>query len=416
MKRHRPRLAALLLPALFVVAWWPASPEGRLSTEVGRFDRGRAVPDLPSTLASLKAFYLQRLADARVVGGSFALVRDGRVLSRVNQGMADRERNHPVTDDTIYHWASITKTITAIAIMQLRDRGKLSLDDPAVKYIPELRAVHDPFGDISEVTIRRLMSHSAGFRNATWPWGGDKPWHPFEPKQWSQLVAMLPYTEIEFRPGSRYSYSNPGIIFLGRIIELLSGDDYEVYVDKNIFKPLGMLRSYYDATPYHLLPNRSASYYVTRSGDLRTAPFDADTGITVSNGGLNAPIGDMLRYLDFLLGTGDQVAAHDGVLKRSSLEEMFVPQVSAGAEGSDRVSIGLNFFVEDRGGYHLVGHSGSQNAFISHFYICPALRAGYIVAFNTEWEMPDGSTGPDKVRQADEELRGYILKSVFPAL
>ena len=280
--------------------------------------------------------------------------------------------------------------------------------------------MHDPFGDISEVTIRRLMSHSAGFRGPTWPWGGDKAWHPFEPKHWSQLVAMLPYTEIEFRPGSRYSYSNPGIIFLGRIIELLSGDDYEVYVDKNVFKPLGMSRSYFDATPYHLLPNRSASYYVTKGGDVRPAPFDADTGITVSNGGLNAPFGDMLRYLDFLLDTGDQHAAHAAVLQRSSLEEMFVAQLSAGTEGEDRVSLGLNFFVEDRGGYHLIGHSGSQNGFISHFYVCPALHAGYIVNFNTEWETAEGTDAventAEKVRQADARLRAYILKTVFPAL
>jgi CubicO group peptidase (beta-lactamase class C family) len=426
------RVAALLLPALFVVAWWPACPEGRPSAESGRLSRGstpteetgarQAMPanprpgtDLPAALAGLETFYLQRLGEARVVGSSFALVQDGRVLSRINHGMADRERQRPVTDDTIYHWASITKTFTAIAIMQLRDRGRLSLDDPAVKYLPELRAVHNPFGDLSEVTIRRLMSHSAGFRSPTWPWGGDKPWHPFEPKEWSQLVAMLPYTEVEFRPGSRYNYSNPGIIFLGRIIELLTGDDYEVYVDKNIFKPLGMLRSYFDATPYHLLPHRSASYYVTKAGSLRAAPFDADTGITVSNGGLNAPIDDMVRYLDFLIGAGSQREAHEGVLKRSSLEEMFVPQVSAGTEGADRVSVGLNFFVEDRAGYRLVGHSGSQNAFILHFYVCPALRAGYVVAFNTEWEA-GGGTAAETVRRVDAELRDYVLKNVFPAL
>ena len=74
------------------------------------------------------------------------------------------------------------------------------------------------------------MSHSAGFRAGTWPWGGDKPWHPFEPTRWDQVVAMFPYTDIQFRPGTKYSYSNPGVIFLGRIIELFSNDDYEVYI------------------------------------------------------------------------------------------------------------------------------------------------------------------------------------------
>ena len=97
------------------------------------------------------------------------------------------------------------------------------------------------------------MSHAAGFRNPTWPWGGDQPWHPFEPTEWSQLVAMMPYTEILFPPGSRYSYSNPGIIFLGRAIEGLTGDDYEVYVEKNMLRPLGMRRELFDLTPYHLV-------------------------------------------------------------------------------------------------------------------------------------------------------------------
>jgi hypothetical protein len=79
------------------------------------------------------------------------------------------------------------------------------------------------------------------------------------------------------------------------------------------------------------------------------------------------------------------------------------------------VSIGLNFFVEDRGGFHLVGHSGDQNGFIAHFYICPALRAGYIVAFNTQ-TLPATSEGKEKTREFDAALREFILKKVFPAM
>jgi len=150
--------------------------------------------------------------------------------------------------------------------MQLRDRGLLSLDDPVVKYVPELRAVHDPFGDVSDIEIRHLMSHSAGFRASTWPWGGDKPWHPFEPTRWEQLVAMLPYTDVQFAPGTRYSYSNPGVIFLGRIVELLSGDDYEMYVTKNILMPLGMHETFFDRSPYSLVSHRSHSYFRDVSG------------------------------------------------------------------------------------------------------------------------------------------------------
>jgi CubicO group peptidase (beta-lactamase class C family) len=353
--------------------------------------RSSAAPVAQAALDALKSFYQSGVKDNGIVGSRLAIVRGSREIFAQSVGMADIAREHPVDADTIFHWASITKTFTAIGIMQFRDRGLLKLDDPVVNYVPELRLVHDPFGDVSRITIRHLMTHSAGFRNATWSWGGDKPWHPFEPTEWSQLVAMFPYTEVEFEPGSRYSYSNPGVIFLGRIIEHLTGDPYQTYIDKNILKPLEMYRSYFDATPYHLLPHRSASYFV-ENGQPRPAPFDVNTGITVSNGGLNAPIGDMEKYLAFLIGDEKRQAVYDGVLKRASLEEMFVPQLPVATEGRDQTSIGLNFFVEDREGFHLIGHSGGQNGFISHFYICPALRAGYIVAFNTQ-TLPTTSDG-----------------------
>src|SRR5436309_13677394 len=162
------------------------------------------------------AGYRDLLHKAGIAGSTLMVVRDGRVIARDVEGYQDLDAKRPVDAETIYHWASITKTFTGIAVMQLRDRGRLSLDDAIVKYVPELMAVHNPFGPMETITLRQLMSHSAGFRNPTWPWGGDQAWHPFEPTAWSQLVAMMPYTEILFPPGSRYSYSNPGIIFLGR--------------------------------------------------------------------------------------------------------------------------------------------------------------------------------------------------------
>ena len=145
---------------------------------------------------------------AGVVGASLMFVRGDTVLGSETHGFADRATGRAVDRDTIFHWASCTKTLTGIAVMQLRDRGKLRLDQPIVELVPELRAVHDEHGKIEDVTLRHLLTHSAGFRGATWPWGGDKPWHPHEPTSWSQLVAMMPYTEIEFVPGSRFSYSS----------------------------------------------------------------------------------------------------------------------------------------------------------------------------------------------------------------
>ena len=359
--------------------------------------------------------YRDRVQKAGIVGSSVMFVKNGAVAAKAFEGYQDLSTKRPVDEDTIYHWASVTKMFTGVAIMQLRDRGLLSLDDPIVTYVPELRAVHNPYGEMSQVTIRHLMTHSAGFRAPTWPWGGDRPWHPFEPTRWDQLVAMLPYTELLFKPGTKYSYSNPGIIFLGRTIEHFSGDDYETYVAKNIFMPLGMTRSFFDRAPYHLVAHRSHSYE-RKDQALEERRFDFDTGITVSNGGLNAPLGDMAKWLMFLIGdpAGPGRDQYDGVLKRSSLEEMFTPQIKAadGEGGSgDDVRAGLSCFVERHRGVELVGHSGDQNGFISHLYLHRASKSGYVVAFNTDAQ----SKGDARLttRGVDNDLRDLIVKELF---
>ena len=374
------------------------------------FTQTPAAPGPPGGWPSVERLYRQQLQSAGIVGSSLVVVRDGRVAATAVDGFQDLAAKRSVDGDTIYHWASITKTFTGIAIMQLRDRGRLALDDPIVKYVPEFRLIHNPYGDPSQVTVRHMMTHSSGLRAATWPWGGDPPWHPFEPTRWEQLVAMLPYTELEFAPGSKYSYSNPGVIFLGRIIELLSGDDYEMYVTKNILTPLGMHSSFFDRAPYHLLPHRSRSYFRTPAG-LKEARFDFDTGITVSNGGLNAPLSDMAKYLAFLMADGSN-ATYETVLKRSSLDDMWKPQIRAadgeGASGSDAYA-GLSFFVERYADVELVGHSGNQNGFLSHLYIHRPSRTGYVIAFNT-----DVSRGTDSVtRQVDGAVRDAILREII---
>lgn len=127
------------------------------------------------------ATYRDLLQRSGIVGSGLVVLKDGAVVGRAFEGVQDLETKRPVDEHTIFHWASITKTFTGVAIMQLRDRRLLSLDDPVVKFVPELRQVHNPHGDIAQVTIRHLMSHSGGFRSSTWPWGGDRPWHPFEP-------------------------------------------------------------------------------------------------------------------------------------------------------------------------------------------------------------------------------------------
>jgi len=368
------------------------------------------VPGLADAWKELVAEFKDSKEAQGMVGSSLMLLHDGKVIGKEFQGFADLDTKRRVDENTIYHWASITKTFTGIAIMQLRDRKRLTLDDPIVDYVPELEKVgKHPFGPMRKITIRHLMSHSAGFRGATWPWKS-KPWHPHEPTEWSQLVAMMPYTEVAFEPGSRFSYSNLGIIFLGQVIERLTGDDYEVYIDKNIFKPLGMHRSYFDHTPYHLLRYRSNSYNVT-DGKPKPLGLDFDTGITVSNGGLNAPLPDMARYVAFLTGSDDAEtqARYDEVLSRSSLREMWKPVLPTTPGGKLDRAIALTFFTRGSGNAKIVGHTGGQRAFVTLMFFDPRTRAGCLAAFNSL-----GYGGGPATGSLSSNLQRMLYERVFP--
>jgi CubicO group peptidase (beta-lactamase class C family) len=341
----------------------------------------------------------------RIVGASVAVVRGGRIIAHHEHGLADRVHGQPVTERTLFHYASITKTLTAIAIMQLRDRGLLTLDDPVVRYVPELRRVHDAFGAVDSITIRMLLSHASGFQNGTWPYTEGKPWQPFEPTEWSQLVAMMPYQELLFKPGSRYSYSNPGYIYLARVIEHFTGDPWETYVQKNILSPLRLTRSYFGVTPYYLAADRSHNYTARRdSATGRDTVIDNgvefDPGITIPNGGWNAPLGDVATYLAFLTNAahGDTAlqSLYQMVLPHSDLEEMWQPRYPTNSQGSGRGSldegIGLSFFVLRRAATTFIGHTGGQAGFTSFIYLNPATSDAVVVAFNTEKIGGSGSS------------------------
>jgi len=354
-------------------------------------------------LELLKSFYHQTLADNNIVGSSLYLIKDGEVVfsefhgeSKLNGGKMD--------ENNIYHWASITKTLTGIGIMQLRDRGLLKLDDLAIDYLPELRKIYDPNGWLQKITIRTLLNHSSGLRGATWPWKS-QAWHPHEPQSWNQLVAMFPYTEILFKPGSKWSYSNPGIIILGRIIEEITSEDFEYYMEKNVLRPLGMIESYYDMAPPHLLARVCQSYW-HNEGSYEPAIFDLNTGITVSNGGLMAPFSDMAIYLNFLMGNmpDDQAAF---ILKNESIGEMYketIPIIEGIPIDVDHYSMGLCFFMENIYKMTMIGHSGFQNGFHTHMYFNLENGLAYLIGYN--------SAGPTN-RIMDDEIKRYIFKNIF---
>ena len=404
------RIAPLLMAVTFVVLSALSTYQAHAQSAKAA-DASAARKADPDT-AAIRSFYRAGLERNAIVGSTLVLVDDGRVVLNEMYGEQRLTPPQPVDGSTTYHWASVTKTFTGIAIMQLRDRGLLSLDDPLVKYIPELNAVHDPYGPVSAITIREAMSHSNGFRDATWPWHAG-PWEPYEPTQWSQLVAMMPYTSVDFPPGSRYRYSNLAVVFLGEIIERVSGDNFEVYMLKNVLGPLSMTHSYYDRSPATLLPYRSHSWD-RKDGKLTEDEFDFDSGITRSNGGLNAPLPDMVRYLRFLLGDPEHQAEYDRILKRSSLEEMWRPILPVTPDDDfpsrpgAKDEVAASFFIHTDRGVRLIGHPGWQNGFRSQMNFDPIARRGYLAVYNT-----DAQDAVQNTRRFNIELRDYLIDHFF---
>ena len=372
-----------------------------------------AVAQAPPSWAAFTRTFQAYVDSDRVVGASVVLMEHGRVIDRYDTGDADRAPRAPVDSETIFHWGSITKSLTGIAIMQLRDRGKLSLDDPIVRWVPELRQVHDPYGMIDSITIRMLLGHTAGLQDATWPWKQGKPWEPFEPTTWNQLVAMMPYEELLFKPGTRYSYSNPAFIYLARVVELITGDPWDGYVQKNIFAPLELTRSYFRTTPYFLAAHRSHNYYVQQDATGRAETVDNgadfDPGITSPNGAWNAPVNDLVKYTAFLTNVvlpGMSQARYDVVLPRASLEEMWQPgkPMTVSRDSAPHEWMGLAFFVLDRNGQRLLGHTGSQAGFRSFYYFDPKSTRAVIAVFNTTNEVAPATTAQARMREAALDL------------
>lgn len=356
-----------------------------------------------------------------IVGAATLVMRDGRVLAHHEIGFADRAAGQRVDTNTIFHWGSITKTLTAISVMQMVERHRLSLDARVTDFIPELRRVHDAWGSMDSVTVQMLLSHASGLQNGTWPWTRGRPWEPFEPTTWEQLVAMMPYQEVSFKPGAQFSYSNPGFIYLGRIVEALSGDPWEAYVQKNIFTPLGLTRSYFNATPWHLAEYRSNNYYVERDSVTRAARVIANgrefnPGITIPNGGWNAPLSDLANYIAFLTNASHGDAAtqrtFETIMPHATLERMWRPRFPTVPASPADEWMATSFFVVGKGDATIVGHTGSQAGFRAFVYWNPATKDAVIAAFNTSNDVDPSAS--NKGFTTLRQLSWTMLRSARP--
>ncbi|HYJ29510.1 MAG TPA: serine hydrolase domain-containing protein, partial [Allosphingosinicella sp.] len=197
-----------------------------------------APAEIASAIPAIERIFADWRLDAHSPGLVYGIVADGRLIHVNAIGVQDIETRRPVTADTLFRIASMTKAFTALSILRLRDEGRLSLDALAETYVPELRGWRYPVSDWPRIRVRDLLSHTAGFVTDD-PWGDRQT-----PLPEAEFTAMLrrgvPFTRA---PGTGYEYSNFGYALLGRIVQNVSGRPYRSFVESNVLRPLRMTSS-----------------------------------------------------------------------------------------------------------------------------------------------------------------------------
>ena len=340
-------------------------------------------PAAQSTYADIDALLTNFAAANHVPGAAWGIVVDGRLAHTGVAGYRELATKSAPTADSVFRIASMTKSFTAMSILKLRDEGKLSLDDLAEKYVPELATLAYPTSDSPKITIRHLLSHSEGFPEDN-PWGDQQL--SIGDAQLSQMLrGGIPFSNA---PGLAYEYSNYGFMILGRIVSRASGVPYTDYVTANILKPLGMTATTLE--PSSVPPDRLAHGYRwedERWKEERQLP----NGAGGSMGGMLTSINDLAKYVSVYLSAWPP---HDGPetapIRRASLREMQQMWRPAGATVTRDVSGAVQL---TNGGYafglrvsqtcnfrYLVSHTGGLPGFGSIMQWLPDYGVG-IIAF-----------------------------------
>lgn len=351
---------------------------------------------IEALFTAIQRMYESHAKANHIPGLAFGIVVDGKLVYAGNYGYADIERKVPVSSRTVFRVASMSKSVAAMAILQLRDAGKLSLDDPAAKYIPELAGLQYPTRDAPQITIRHLLTHGAGFPE-------DNPWGDRQLADTDKDLMELIGKQLSFSnaPGVAYEYSNLGYALLGRIITRVSGMPYQAYIRKQIFQPLGMTHSTY---AYQEVPATMLAHgYRWIYENWREEPLlpDMPDGSWGAMGGLLSSVEDFSAYMSMHLRAWPPSDAPDtGPLSRSSIREMHHPwrftgmnlqfayQPGVPCPVASAYAYGLRW-TRDCMGRTFIDHSGGLPGFGTQWRIMPEYGIG-VVAFGNRTYAPMG--------------------------
>jgi D-alanyl-D-alanine carboxypeptidase len=313
----------------------------------------------------------------------YRFVGPDSVLFRHDEGLADVVRRVPVSRATTYAGFSVTKTVTAAAIVQLVERGALTLDDSAAHYVSD-------FPYPPEITVRHLLTHSAGIPNPIpLSWIHLRDEHASFDRDAFFRVIFDRNRKVKAVPNARFGYSNLGYVLLGRIIEQISGRGYEQYVTENILEPIGLspdevgfvLHDTQQATGYHL--RNSFSYlllgmFVDRSKFMEPGE-DGWRGFRpcyvngAAYGGLIGTADGFARYVQALLDPDS------GILTEESRRLLFSENV---LRSGKRSGMALSWFRGELDGHVYFAHAGGGGGYYSEVRIYPELRRGSVIFFN----------------------------------
>jgi CubicO group peptidase (beta-lactamase class C family) len=305
---------------------------------------------------------VQSFVSGKQFMGSVLVARDRTILLDKGYGFANLEWNIPDSPTTKFRLGSITKQFTSASILLLEERGKLKVDDPVKKYMPDAPAAWD------KVTIYNLLTHTSGIPSFTgFPDYASTEAIPTTPEK---LVARFRDKPLEFQPGEKWNYSNSGYVLLGYLIEKISGQPYDKFVQENIFNPLRMKDSGYDSNSAVIL-RRASGYSPGPSGPVNAGYIDMS--IPLSAGGLYSTTEDLLRWEQGLFG--------GKLLSTASLQKMITPFKNDYACG---------LAVRMVNGRKLIEHGGGIEGFNTQLSYYPEDKLTVIVLGNLNGSGPSG--------------------------
>jgi CubicO group peptidase (beta-lactamase class C family) len=320
-----------------------------------------------------------------IPGAAWGVMVDGKLVHVGTTGLRELFTKSPVTADTVFRIASMTKSFTAMAVMKLREQGKLSLDDPAERYVPELKGLKYPTSDSPRITVRHLLSHAEGFPEDN-PWG-DQQLAATEEEFSAMMRRGIPFSNA---PGLAYEYSNYGFAILGRIVQNVSKMPYRQYIATEILKPLGMTATTLEPTA--VPADRLAHGYRWEDEQWKEEPQLPD-GAFGAMGGMLTSLNDLARYVSVYLGAwpprdGPETAP----ISRASLREMqqvwrsrpaVVTRSSSGVVQLNAGGYGYGLGITQTCDFgHVVAHSGGLPGFGSQMRWLPEYGVALIAMGN----------------------------------